>query len=784
MFRNRRRSLANSSTSSSSSSTSSSWEITSQDRIRRRNSGFPRIGNKRITMGLPSRKEVSENLYKWRYKLSHLGQSGEKTLSDFSSGSDVAAATTTGGDHKSKNQPVDVGNNVSIKTLYEGPDSHGDHFDWIDYPPRQLSKSAAKAQSRVAIKVFKTKDHEKPVISGRYSLRYHQIEVQNPLLVAALGEILKKQDVHLDVEESATFKQPFQPLFFAYDDIVAKYEALAHDERSTLGPFMLLLIKLLDDIFADTRAKLRALKKNNLVSFKLAWTYFPKGTTLISWGPNCELLSKVTGTEYRTMESQIVLVIKGEVVSFDGKRFYWETHQTCIEQFEGHKPITDLAAYPLEHHDDAQGVRERFTARGKKMLDYQGLTYVNYSGVAIHAVGKNVERHNVEGRVLIDVVGYNKHHLTKGAREDDDPHSRKKRIPITNSESSKKKSVIVDLDGNGTEKATASPAKHLSEEAQEKNRAAIMALEEKEPHLMYLMPLIEGYALKNKLWVSFYVEDIKPMTWNDEAYDHLVYDEAQKDLVMSFVESHGQSKVRAMEDVIAGKGQGLVILLSGPPGTGKTLTAEAVADRTKRPLFYLQAEDLGTNAAILGANIKRVFQMATEWDAVILLDEADVFMAERHPQDIARNELVSIFLRELEYYRGIIFLTTNLYSTIDSAFRSRVSLHLLFKELTLEARMTIWRKFLSRAVGNNGKGKEPEDDTKQECEKLAEEDLKELAAWHLNGREIKTAVKMTRTWCDHKGYELTLSRLENGIKVTSPHASKDRHGADTSLYDE
>jgi SpoVK/Ycf46/Vps4 family AAA+-type ATPase len=90
-----------------------------------------------------------------------------------------------------------------------------------------------------------------------------------------------------------------------------------------------------------------------------------------------------------------------------------------------------------------------------------------------------------------------------------------------------------------------------------------------------------------------------------------------------------------------GKGQGLILLLSGPPGTGKTLTAEAVADKTRRPLYYLQAEDLGTDASRLGPKIKKVFEMATEWDAVILLDEADVFMAERDPGDIARNELVS-----------------------------------------------------------------------------------------------------------------------------------------------
>jgi hypothetical protein len=252
-----------------------------------------------------------------------------------------------------------------------------------------------------------------------------------------------------------------------------------------------------------------------------------------------------------------------------------------------------------------------------------------------------------------------------------------------------------------------------------------------------------------------------------------------------------------------------------------------VADRTHRPLFYLQAEDLGINAALLGANVKRVFEMATEWNAVILLDEADVFMAERDPHDIARNELVSIFLRELEYFRGIIFLTTNLYSTIDSAFRSRVSLHLLFKPLTSDAREKVWRKFLERLpeatvakeIKKEVKGLEaikeeeekessedkesPEDKTQgadgaadsggAEVEahadeasqhELTDEDIKELSAWHLNGREIKNAVKMVKSWCDYKGYGLTLARLENGIRVTSPHAAKHTFENDTSIYDE
>lgn len=191
--------------------------------------------------------------------------------------------------------------------------------------------------------------------------------------------------------------------------------------------------------------------------------------------------------------------------------------------------------------------------------------------------------------------------------------------------------------------------------------------------------------------------------------------------------------------------------------------------------------------------------MTTEWKAIILLDEADVFMAKRHPQDISRNELVSIFLRELEYFPGIIFLTTNLYSTIDPAFRSRVSMHLLFKPLTFEARLGIWKRFLDRLPQNattegiidhgsrdntpssiqcndlKSQARKTRSQERGEAAHLTEEDLRELATWHLNGREIKSVLKMVTAWCDYKGHEMTLSRIEDGIKVTSPQASKQMH---------
>ncbi len=73
----------------------------------------------------------------------------------------------------------------------------------------------------------------------------------------------------------------------------------------------------------------------------------------------------------------------------------------------------------------------------------------------------------------------------------------------------------------------------------------------------------------------------------------------------------------------------------------------------------------------------RVFQTANHWNALILLHEADMYLEQRSKADVARNKLVSVFLRELEYCDGIMFLTTNRVSNFDDAILSRI--HLMLK---------------------------------------------------------------------------------------------------------
>ncbi|NED68046.1 AAA family ATPase, partial [Streptomyces sp. SID10244] len=81
-------------------------------------------------------------------------------------------------------------------------------------------------------------------------------------------------------------------------------------------------------------------------------------------------------------------------------------------------------------------------------------------------------------------------------------------------------------------------------------------------------------------------------------------------------------------DIIDGKSAGNVILAMGRPGVGKTLTAEVYAEATGRPLYSIHSGSLGVTAELVRKNLEVIFDRAKRWDAVLLLDEADVFVME------------------------------------------------------------------------------------------------------------------------------------------------------------
>jgi hypothetical protein len=68
----------------------------------------------------------------------------------------------------------------------------------------------------------------------------------------------------------------------------------------------------------------------------------------------------------------------------------------------------------------------------------------------------------------------------------------------------------------------------------------------------------------------------------------------------------------------------------------------------QKPIYSVSAGELGTTSTDLAQKLTAIFSVVPVWGAVVLIDEADVFLEKRSTASIERNAIVSSFLRQLE----------------------------------------------------------------------------------------------------------------------------------------
>ncbi|KAF3797109.1 hypothetical protein GCG54_00009079 [Colletotrichum gloeosporioides] len=280
--------------------------------------------------------------------------------------------------------------------------------------------------------------------------------------------------------------------------------------------------------------------------------------------------------------------------------------------------------------------------------------------------------------------------------------------------------------------------------------------------LMCLPVTIPGFNMQKKEWVELDVGLIDDVKWNDEAFEHLVIDADTKELVQAVV----TTRLRAEEntDLIRGKGNGLFILLHG------------VAEIARKPLYRVTCGDIGTKAEEVEQYLDTVLVLGKTWGCVVLLDEADVFLEERTLQSLERNALVSVFLRVLEYYDGILILTSNRVGTFDEAFKSRIQLNLRYQNLNEQQRIQIWSNFIDRidkldkgkaaALGNSKSNNGLQLDFGVNAEEIRQR-LHDLAKANLNGREIRNAISTARQLAAYRRKPLGYEHISRAIDEAS-----------------
>lgn len=181
-------------------------------------------------------------------------------------------------------------------------------------------------------------------------------------------------------------------------------------------------------------------------------------------------------------------------------------------------------------------------------------------------------------------------------------------------------------------------------------------------------------------------------------------------------------------DVIEGKSAGNIILCKGMPGVGKTLTAEVYSELIDKPLYSVHAGNLGTSAESIANELRIIFDRVTRWNCVLLLDEADVFVAQRG-DNIEQNAIVAEFLRTMEYFGGLMFMTTNRPDSIDDAILSRCAAVIGYEPPNPDDAARIWRVMATNFRAD---------------QRLSESVLKELVAAFagITARDIKMLLRL------------------------------------------
>ncbi|TPX13744.1 uncharacterized protein E0L32_005947 [Thyridium curvatum] len=259
--------------------------------------------------------------------------------------------------------------------------------------------------------------------------------------------------------------------------------------------------------------------------------------------------------------------------------------------------------------------------------------------------------------------------------------------------------------------------------------------------LQMLPSTIKGYSLERKKWLDLEVDGITDVAWNKKAWEYLVLDCKSKQTLQALASGWLKLAKSAVlggnqsADYISGKGTGLVLLLQGPAGTGKTLTAESLAESLEMPLLPVSCGDFGTDPKRMKGHLEDILALGKAWGCVILLDDMDLFLEERWPNDHQHNAMTSVLARALEHHDGIIILTCNRVDTLSDAFKSRIQLTVQYPALVPSQRAQIWRNLISRICHLR--------DANMDFDDLLEH-VEELSQYEMNGREIRNVFTTAR----------------------------------------
>ncbi|EGO55981.1 hypothetical protein NEUTE1DRAFT_124269 [Neurospora tetrasperma FGSC 2508] len=447
-------------------------------------------------------------------------------------------------------------------------------------------------------------------------------------------------------------------------------------------------------------------------------------------------------------------------LDYDGSYVGRRARHVYLPPFEGERRIIDLNIIPTRYKDEEDGgkTREALIKDGKRWFELLRGRQVSYSGRLL-----DDRKREFQGRVYVDTASYynieSASHADDASEYGDDTAEKEesreaifRRPPLLGN--------VNDM-GRGLAKCPCEQCHGFRPHPPHgfpwtdydllnphKMEVSDLKLPDHcpDPEHRYLLcnRRLFGFDLRSRYWLMVDVQFCKDLKRNTTAIKTLVLQEETKNMIKALIQKYsGDAKGPGVPvaswraDHIENKGEGQIFLLHGSPGVGKTFYAG-------RPLLSLTCADIGTEDVSMEKKLMKWFQLAEKWGAVMLIDEADVFLEKRVTSDLKRNSLVSVFLRCVEYYRGVLFLTTNRVGQFDDAFMSRIHVVIHYKSLTPQDRKKIWRQFFDKLSFER-----PEFRITRRAQDYVLEE-KDITSMPWNGREIRNAFQTAVALADFR----------------------------------
>ncbi|KAI1756019.1 P-loop containing nucleoside triphosphate hydrolase protein [Xylaria castorea] len=578
--------------------------------------------------------------------------------------------------------------------------------------------------------------HEKP-----------SLKIICPLVSSVLKQasISPLSDLQLDdsFSPTSTIVEPYEWLFRNRQRIS---QAAQQDTREHAIRHVDLLLDFVKKERPSTWEKLDELEAGNCrkIAFEDIWLIYPPGATVFAkdqGGWRAYKVERVESISSSSLDKMLIYCLYLDLDNMTGKWLTPKREVLTVRGYSSELPIGDLEIVPDWHFQHRNGLSEKLMERGKKFWEYsRNVNHKEYDG---QAWPRSSRQDPI--KIVIDYVTSSKH--VDAAK----PTSGRIHGGAT---------CITCLGETIGLLSYPIEAPHDSDVctrvSHNTNRKSEDSSKSVQDSLLFCPSRIWAFSLKHRSWALILLEDIiGDVQRQGDALDQLVMKPDDKKKLESALYTYQiDESIKNGDNKLRGNRGGLTILLHGNPGTGKTFTAECLAAKHGIPLYKITCADLGTDLDVLENRLQEICLRAANWKALLLLDEADMFIRARDMQDLRQYAVVSIFLHHLDESEALLFITSARVDGLDQALESRVTMPIQLPDMDFEAQQRIWRDLIWRLEN-------PPEAQKKIWEQFVKFDLgvaEDGAYTNMNGRQIKTCITAA----------LTLARKENGTTTQYP----------------